>query len=94
VDPFHPERTSTLVTTGPNSITRNPMYVGMAGLLVAHAVLRGKPVALLPVGGFVTIIDRWQIGAEEPALATHFGQEYDAYRARTPRWLGFPLPST
>src|SRR3712207_1283269 len=41
VDPLHPERASALVSSGPFAITRNPMYVGMAGLLVAHAVLRG-----------------------------------------------------
>ena len=88
VDPLHPDRASVLVTTGPNAITRNPMYVGMAGVLVAHAVWRGSWAALLPVAGFVAVVDRLQVAAEEPALLGRFGAEYESYRASTPRWVG------
>jgi len=87
VQPFHPDRASTLVTNGANSVTRNPMYVGMAGLLVAHAVRRGSWPALLPAIGFVALIDRWQVEFEEEALRGKFGPEYDAYCAAVPRWL-------
>lgn len=88
IDPFRPERASVLVTTGANAVSRDPMYVGMAGLLVAHALWRGAWVACLPVIGFVAVIDRHQIPTEEAALAAKFGTEYDAYRSSTPRWLG------
>lgn len=88
VDPFDPALASSLVTTGANAVSRNPMYVGMAGLLVAHALRRGSVTALLPVAAFVLVIDRVQIVAEEEALSAHFGAEYDRYRARVPRWLG------
>jgi protein-S-isoprenylcysteine O-methyltransferase Ste14 len=87
VEPFHPEEASVLVTAGANAISRNPMYVGMAGLLVAHAIWRGSWVALAPVAAFVAFIDRVQIRAEESALLEKFGSAYDAYRAATPRWL-------
>ncbi|MEO7944377.1 MAG: isoprenylcysteine carboxylmethyltransferase family protein [Marmoricola sp.] len=87
VEPFHPDHASVLVTTGANSISRNPMYVGMAGLLVANAIWRGSWAALAPVAGFVVIIDRLQIEAEESALLEKFGPEYEAYRAASPRWL-------
>ena len=87
VQPFRPERTTALVTTGANAITRNPMYVGMAGLLLAHAVRRGSWVALAPVAGFIVLVDRVQIAAEEPALREKFGGEFEAYCARVPRWL-------
>ncbi len=89
VEPFHPERASALVTTGANSVSRNPMYVGMAGVLVAHAVWRASWIALIPVAGFVVLIDRGQIGDEETALAEKFGSDYAAYRSSTPRWLGW-----
>ncbi len=87
VEPFRPEEASFLVTTGANAITRNPMYVGLAGVLVANAIRRGSWVALFPVAGFIVFIDRLQIAAEEPALLDLFGVEYEAYRAATPRWL-------
>jgi protein-S-isoprenylcysteine O-methyltransferase Ste14 len=88
VEPFRPERASALVTTGANGLSRNPMYVGMAGLLVANAARRGSWAALFPVAAFVLVIDRLQIASEEAALATSFGAEYEAYRAAVPRWLG------
>ena len=49
IEPFHPDQASVLVTTGANSISRNPMYVGMVGLLVANAIWRGSWAALAPV---------------------------------------------
>lgn len=87
VDPLHPEAASVLVTSGANALSRNPMYVGMAGLLVAHAVGRRSWAALVPVAVFVALIDRFQIRAEESALTETFGAEFEAYRAATPRWL-------
>ena len=87
LEPFHPDQASVLVTSGANTISRNPMYVGLAGLLVAHAVRRSSWAALLPLAGFVTFIDRVQIQAEETALLKKFGAEYDAYRATSPRWI-------
>lgn len=87
LEPFDPSKASVLVTTGPMTITRNPMYVGLTGLLVAHAVRRGAWPALLPVVGFVALIDRLQIAGEERALLANFGADYEAYRAAVPRWL-------
>jgi protein-S-isoprenylcysteine O-methyltransferase Ste14 len=45
-------------------------------------------MALLPVAAFVVVIDRAQIAAEESALLTRFGADYEAYCATVPRWLG------
>jgi protein-S-isoprenylcysteine O-methyltransferase Ste14 len=63
------------------------MYVGMAGLLAAHALWRRSWAALGPVAVFVALIDRLQIQAEESALAVTFGADYEVYRAASPRWL-------
>ncbi len=87
LEPTDPSRASVLVTTGVNAITRNPMYVGLTGLLVAHAVRRGSWAALPPVVAFTLVMDRSQIAAEEPALLANFGPAYDAYRRAVPRWL-------
>ena len=75
------------MTSGPNGVTRNPMYVGMAGALVAHALIRGGWGTVLPVAAFVAVIDRVQIQTEEAALRELFGEEYDAYCRRVRRWL-------
>jgi protein-S-isoprenylcysteine O-methyltransferase Ste14 len=87
VNPLDPARASTLVTSGPNAVTRNPMYVGMAGVLTAHALIRGGWRTLVPVAAFVAVIDRVQIRPEEAALRDLFGEEYDTYRRRVRRWL-------
>lgn len=87
VDPLHPDRAGSLVVDGPNALTRNPMYVGMAGLLAAHALARGGLLTWLPAAGFVAAIDRAQIAPEERALRTLFGDEYDAYVRSVRRWV-------
>jgi hypothetical protein len=55
VDPLRPERASQLATYGPFRITRNPMYVGMAGVLLANAAARRSIVGLVPNAGFVLL---------------------------------------
>lgn len=87
VDPLVPERASQLVDDGPFRVTRNPMYVAMAGVLVAHAVARRSTRGLLPAAGFVLLINKAQIEAEERAMADNFGAEWGRYVATTPRWL-------
>lgn len=90
VNPVTPEEASSLVTNGPNAISRNPMYLGMAGLLCAHALRGGSWGRLLPAAAFLAWIDRVQIPPEEAALEERFGQEYQWYRSRVPRWIGWP----
>ena len=87
-EPFDPSTASSLVTDGPNAITRNPMYLGLAGLLATHALVRGGWLTPLPVAVFVAVMDRVQIRPEEDALRRKFGKEYVSYCARVPRWLG------
>jgi protein-S-isoprenylcysteine O-methyltransferase Ste14 len=87
VNPLKPERTSALVTDGVYRVTRNPMYVGMALLLLAWAVHLS---ALLPFAGpvvFAFYITRFQIQPEERVLLGLFGDRYSAYAARVRRWL-------
>ncbi|MDO5663210.1 MAG: isoprenylcysteine carboxylmethyltransferase family protein [Brachybacterium sp.] len=78
---------TSLVTAGPNSLTRNPMYVGMAGLLLAHAIARRSWHALIPATAFVLAIDRGQVPAEEAVLRERFGAAFDDYARRVPRWI-------
>ena len=87
VDPVRVECAQHLVVDGPNRITRNPMYLGLAGVLLSHAIVRRSPSAVIPLVGFVWLIDRYQIPAEETALEARFGQAYLDYKEAVPRWL-------
>lgn len=87
VNPLHPEKASTLVTGGIYRHTRNPMYVGMACVLLALAAWWWWWPALLGVAAFAGWITRWQIVPEERALAALFGDAYRDYRTRVRRWL-------
>lgn len=90
VNPISPEKATAVVDDGPFAVTRNPMYVAMAALLAAHALVRGGLAPWLPVAGFVALMDRTQIAAEERAMRGNFGPAYDDYAARVPRWLALP----
>ena len=56
--------------------------------LVANALRRGSWTGVLPIVGFVAVIDRFQVAAEERALAEKFGAAYTTYCVSVPRWLG------
>lgn len=87
LNPMNPEKASTLVTTGVYGITRNPMYVGGALLLVSWAVYLSSVWALLGPLLFVLYITKLQILPEERALSAMFGSGFDAYRDQVRRWL-------
>ncbi|MDA8485548.1 isoprenylcysteine carboxylmethyltransferase family protein [Pseudomonas resinovorans] len=87
VNPLQPETASSLVSSGIYRHTRNPMYLGFAIALVAWSIYLASPIALLGVAGFVLYMNRFQIGPEEQALATLFGDAFNAYRRRVRRWL-------
>lgn len=87
VNPLQPGAASALVTGGIYRFTRNPMYLGMAAMLLAWGLYLGNLAAIALVGVFVAYIDRFQIGPEERALEARFGAEFAAYRARVRRWL-------
>jgi protein-S-isoprenylcysteine O-methyltransferase Ste14 len=85
-EPWAPETTSALVTDGPNAITRNPMYVGMALVLVGSGLLSGRPWTALAAGGLLATLTP-QVEREEAALAGLFGEEWTAYSRRVRRWI-------
>ena len=86
-NPLKPHKTSALVTGGVYGITRNPMYVGLALLLVAWAVQLSSIWSFIGPVLLVLYIDRFQIRPEERILASIFAEEFPAYAARVRRWL-------
>jgi protein-S-isoprenylcysteine O-methyltransferase Ste14 len=78
---------SALVVRGPYRLTRNPMYLGMVGVLVGIAVVLGSLSPWVSIPLFVALIDVRFIRAEEAALERMFGATYRTYKARVRRWV-------
>jgi protein-S-isoprenylcysteine O-methyltransferase Ste14 len=78
---------SSLVTSGVYRYTRNPMYLGMALVLLGCAVTVGVASALLIPVLFMVIIELRFIRPEERMLQGLFPQDYPAYCTRVRRWI-------
>ncbi|MEP4487069.1 MAG: isoprenylcysteine carboxylmethyltransferase family protein [Halioglobus sp.] len=76
-----------LVTTGVYAYTRNPMYLGMALVLLGCAVTVGASSALAIAPIFMVIIELRYIRPEEDMLRGLFPEEFPAYCARVRRWI-------
>ncbi len=81
------EASTTLVTRGPYSRTRNPMYVGLTLAYLGEAGLLGQvwPAVLLPL--VLAYLNWIVIPVEEARLFEVFGHAHEAYCARVRRWL-------
>ncbi|HJV22614.1 MAG TPA: isoprenylcysteine carboxylmethyltransferase family protein [Holophagaceae bacterium] len=87
VDPLHPEAAGQVVRSGPFRRTRNPMYLGMALLLLGWAVGLAHPLAFLGVPALMAYLTRFQIQPEERALRAKFGAPYEVYLREVRRWV-------
>lgn len=87
VNPMFPSRASSIVACGVFSLSRNPMYLGMAlallGLSAWHATIPG--CLLVPL--FCLYMTEFQIKPEERVLLARFGDEFSAYMAKVRRWV-------
>lgn len=76
-----------LVTTGPYSLCRNPLYVssflGVFGVALATNTLTFPLVATL---GFLSVYS-YTVAAEERRLLHRYGAKYETYQRVTPRFL-------
>jgi protein-S-isoprenylcysteine O-methyltransferase Ste14 len=79
-----PER---LVTTGPYRVSRNPMYLGVLTILAGWCLLWSTRTLLYYALGTLCVFYLRVRLAEEPWAARRFGAQWEAYRARVPRWL-------
>jgi protein-S-isoprenylcysteine O-methyltransferase Ste14 len=85
VKPF--EESAALLTDGVYRISRNPMYLGFALVLIGVAVLLGSLSPWIAVPAFVVAMDRVFIRAEERSLAQTFGPAWANYKQHVRRWL-------
>ena len=84
IDPRKDKRK--LLTGGPFGRSRNPLFLAvMAGQLGFFLALPSVFSLVCLVAG-VLVITR-QAREEEKALAEKFGEDYERYRVRVPRWF-------
>lgn len=87
INPLDPSKAEHLVVDGLYKVTRNPMYVGLALLLVGWCLYLGTLSAFASVAVFVFAMNELQIKPEERALTDKFGEQYQAYIRRVRRWV-------
>ncbi len=86
VDPYPRAAPGGLVARGPFRISRNPIYLGFAALMLGVALSLNGLWLLLVVPVFVALATA-QIRREERYLERRFGGPYLEYKARVRRWL-------
>lgn len=85
LDPYAP--TESLVTDGPNRLSRNPLYLGATLTYAGIAIASNSLIALLPLLVALVLIDRGVIAREERYLERKFGARYTDYKHRVRRWI-------
>jgi protein-S-isoprenylcysteine O-methyltransferase Ste14 len=78
---------TSLVTGGVYRVTRNPMYLGMALVLLGTAITVGAFSALFVPPIFMAIIELRFIRPEEEMLAGIFGEDFAIYCKNVRRWI-------
>ena len=85
VKPFG--KPAALIQTGPFKFSRNPMYLGMALLLLGFELILGSVTSFVGVILFVAAMEMVFIPKEEKILQEQFGEEYLAYKKKVGRWV-------
>ncbi|MFA5332841.1 MAG: isoprenylcysteine carboxylmethyltransferase family protein [Methanoregula sp.] len=81
------EEPTVLVTSGPFRLSRNPVYLGMASVLLGVAVVLGTLITLAFPILFVMVIEFFIIPGEERMLEKLFGEPYREYKKSVRRWI-------
>jgi protein-S-isoprenylcysteine O-methyltransferase Ste14 len=85
VNPFQPALK--LVTTGPYSYTRNPMYLGMVLFMLGLSVMLSLEWGILLTPILWLAYDQLVVAREEAYLSAKFGEPYREFLSQTRRWL-------
>ncbi len=89
-----PHRAATsLVTTGPFSLSRNPIYLGNTVMLLGAAATFANAWFLVVAPFAVGAVTRLAIRREERHMGETFGAAWRDYAGRVPRWLRWRLGS-
>jgi protein-S-isoprenylcysteine O-methyltransferase Ste14 len=81
-----PHERTRLQVAGLFRFSRNPMYLGVYGTILASVLYTLNPL-LLFIGGFVIAVHHQIVLAEERYLRSIFGEQYSEYCRRVRRYL-------
>jgi len=87
INPLVPKNSQHLVTSGMYQISRNPMYLGLAFILLGWAIHLGSLSGFLLLPLFVLVLTIQQIKPEEVILEEKFGETYLQYKNQVRRWI-------
>jgi len=76
-------------TTGVYRYSRHPIALGTLLAMIGAGIASASWLFLL-LAVILMVISHLSAVAEERATAEKFGEAYEAYLARTPRWIGLP----
>jgi protein-S-isoprenylcysteine O-methyltransferase Ste14 len=76
-----------LITSGPYAIVRNPIYLGMFGLMISTGLVFTTWWALLIAIIVFLVGNQIRIRAEEQLLRETFGAQFDDYARRVPAFF-------
>jgi protein-S-isoprenylcysteine O-methyltransferase Ste14 len=79
--------TKYLVTTALHQYVRNPMYIGVALIILGEAALFRSPHLVIYAALMLFTAHTFVVLYEEPTLHRQFGESYDQYRRKVPRWI-------
>ena len=86
--PYRPvSPATTIVSSGPYRLSRNPIYVGMGGLLIGLGILLGSYVFAVAVVLFIAVVHVGVVLPEERYLQSLHGDTYRQYMHSVRRWL-------
>lgn len=81
------DKDSRLITAGPFSCCRNPLYIGNFLVVVAFALMSGRLVALPVMLVCWVLTHAPTVACEEEILQEKFGEDFEEYTRRVPRWI-------
>ncbi len=76
-----------LVTNGPFSFSRNPIYLGNTLFVIGLGLVTGSAWFIVLAVAAALLTQKLAIEPEEDHLAIRFGKRYRDYRKRVRRWI-------
>lgn len=85
IEPHHVP--TALIVKGPYRVTRNPIYLALVIAALGFGLWCGAVSALIPAVLLAFVLHRRFVLPEEAGLIAAFGEDAEAYIAKTKRWV-------